>query len=214
MKIAIIGASGNIGSRITSEALRRGHYVTAVVRHPEKLTINNENFVATEGNALYEDDIAVKIKGHDALVVAYNTGFGPGTDHQSYTRVAEAVLAAAKKAGVQRVLCVGGAGSLYVADGVQAVDTPDFPKEWREGASALRDALEVYKQENEVEWTFFSPAFIIGPGERTGNFRLGTDNPVMDAEGNSNISYEDYAVAAIDELEDPQFIRQRFTIGY
>lgn len=214
MKIAIIGASGNIGSRITHEALSRGHEVTAIVRDPSKLTLENESLVVTKGDALDTEDLAAKIEGHDAVVSAYNAGWGPGTDYNNYNRVAASLLRAAKEAGVKRLLVVGGAGSLYVAPGVQAVDTPDFPADWKEGAAAMRDSLEVYQDEKELEWTFFSPAFMIGPGERTGKFRLGTENPVMDEKGESNISYEDYAVAVLDELENPQFIRQRFTIGY
>ncbi|HEY4651328.1 MAG TPA: NAD(P)-dependent oxidoreductase [Pontibacter sp.] len=214
MKIAIIGASGNIGSRIMHEALSRGHEVTAIVRHPEKLTLENESLVVTKGDALDAEDLAAKIEGHDAVVVSYSTGWGPGTDYTNHSRVAEAVISAAKKAGVKRLLNVGGAGSLYVAPGLQAVDTPDFPADWKEGALAQRDSLEIYRNEKGLEWTFFSPAFMIGPGERTGKFRLGTENPVVDEKGESNISYEDYAVAVIDELEKPQFIRQRFTIGY
>ncbi|MBC5772469.1 NAD(P)-dependent oxidoreductase [Pontibacter sp. KCTC 32443] len=214
MKIAIIGASGNIGSRITHEALSRGHEVTAIVRNPSKLTLENESLVVTKGDALDADDLAAKLEGHDAVVISYSPGWGPGTDYNNYNKVAETVMGAAKKAGVKRLLNVGGAGSLYVAPGVQAVDTPDFPAEWREGASAMRDSLKVYEAEKDLDWTFFSPAFMIGPGERTGKYRLGTENPVMNEKGESNISYEDYAVAVIDELEKPQFIRQRFTIGY
>ncbi len=214
MKIAIIGASGNIGSKITEEALNRGHEVTGIVRHPEKLTLENESLIVTEGDVLHSDDIAAKIREHDAVVVSYSPGWGPGTDYQKHVEVAEKVLAAAKKAGVKRVLNVGGAGSLYVAEGVQAVDTPEFPADWKEGASAQRDSLEVYRKEKDLDWTFFSPSFIIGPGKRTGKFRLGTENPIFDEKGESNISYEDFAVAVLDELEKPQFIKQRFTIGY
>lgn len=214
MKIAIIGASGNIGSRITHEALSRGHKVTAIVRNPEKLTLENESLVVTKGDALDADDLAARIEGHDAVVNSFSAGWGPGAEYNNYNKVAESVISAAKKAGVKRVLTVGGAGSLYVAPGVQAVDTPDFPADWKEGASAMRDSLKMYQNENQLEWTFFSPAFMIGPGERTGKFRLGTENPVVNEKGQSTISYEDYAVAVIDELENPQFIRQRFTIGY
>lgn len=214
MKIAIIGASGNIGSRITHEALSRGHEVTAIVRNPAKFNLENESLVVTKGDVLQVDDVAAKIEDHDAVVVSYSPGLGPGTDYQQHVKVAEAVIAAARKAGVKRVLSVGGAGSLYISEGVQAVDTPDFPAEWKEGASAQRDSLDVYRKADDLEWTFFSPAFLIGPGERTGKYRLGTENPVANEKGESTISYEDYAVAVLDELENPQFIRKRFTIGY
>ena len=214
MKIAIIGASGKVGSRITHEALSRGHKVTAIVRDPTRLPTENENLVVTKGDILDVDDIAVKIKDHDALVVSYSPGWGPDADCSLYVDATHAAIAAAKKAGVKRLVNVGGAGSLYVSPGVQSVDTPGFPAEWRPGAAAQRDSLEVYRQEKDLDWTFFSPAFMIGPGERTGKYRLGTENPVVDEKGESNISYEDYAVALVDELEKPQFIRKRFTIGY
>ncbi|MCC9135472.1 NAD(P)-dependent oxidoreductase [Pontibacter silvestris] len=214
MKIAIIGASGHVGSKITSEALNRGHKVTAIVRHPENITRVDKDFVLLRGDVFNVDETADQIAGHDALVVSYSPGWGPGTDYHKHVKAAEAAIAAAKKAGVKRLISVGGAGSLYVGPDVQAVDTPEFPADWKEGASAQRDSLEVYKKENELDWTFFCPAFMIGPGERTSNFRLGTENPVFDEKGESNISYEDYAVALVDELEDPQFIKKRFTIGY
>ncbi|RDV16266.1 NAD(P)-dependent oxidoreductase [Pontibacter diazotrophicus] len=214
MKIAIIGASGNIGSRITQEALTRGHDVTAIVRHPEKVAKESVSLEVKQGDVEDVEQTAALIKGHDALVVSHSPGWGPDTDFHKYVEVAEKVLQAAKKAGVKRVLNVGGAGSLYTEGGVQLVDTPDFPEAWKGGALAQRDSLKVYQEEQELDWTFFSPAIIIEPGERTGKFRYDTENPVTNERGESKISRQDFAVAVLDELEDPQFIRQRFTIGY
>ncbi|WP_187263305.1 NAD(P)-dependent oxidoreductase [Pontibacter beigongshangensis] len=214
MRIAIVGASGHIGSHITKEALSRGHQVTAIVRKPENLTIENESLVVTQGDLLQPEQIATIIKGHNAVVVAYSPGWGPGTKYNLHVQAARDAIMAAKKAGVKRLINVGGAGSLYAAPGLQLVDGPAFPADWREGASAQRDSLEVYRQEKDLDWTFFSPAIMIGPGERTGKFRIGTENPVTDEKGESSISYDDYAVALLDELENPRFIRQRFTVGY
>ncbi|MDX5421932.1 MAG: NAD(P)-dependent oxidoreductase [Hymenobacteraceae bacterium] len=214
MKIAIVGASGKIGYHLTHEALGRGHEVTAIVRHPENLTLENESLVVTKGDALNVEDLAVKLEGHDALIVSYSPGKGPGTDFSRHVQVAEAVLAAAKKAGVRRVLNVGNAGILDVGQGVQLEDTPEFPTDWKEEAWAQRDSLEVYRREQELEWSFLCPAVTIEPGERTGRYRVGTEHPVFDENNDSRISTEDFAVAALDELENPQFIRQRFTVGY
>lgn len=214
MKIAIIGASGNIGSRITQEALTRGHDVTAIVRHPEKVAKESVSLEVQQGDVEDVEQTAALIKGHDAVVVSYSPGWGPDTDYHKYVEVSHKVLQAAKKAGVKRILNVGGAGSLYTEGGVQLVDTPDFPEAWKGGALAQRDSLKVYQEEHELDWTFFSPAIIIEPGERTGKFRYDTDNPVMNERGESKISRQDFAVAALNELEKPQYIRQRFTVGY
>jgi putative NADH-flavin reductase len=214
MKIALVAAAGNIGSRILQEALGRGHSVTAVVRHPAKLTLTAKNLTVKAGDVFDEDALAAVAKGHDAIVSAYGPSPSDPSDPGIYSRAAHALIDAARKAGVRRLIAVGGAGSLYVAPGRQLVDTPEFPAAWRAGASSLRDALEVFLKEKELEWTFFSPAIVIQPGTRTGRFRLGTDEPVYDSKGESRISIEDYAVAMVDEIERPRFIRQRFTIGY
>jgi hypothetical protein len=131
-----------------------------------------------------------------------------------FNDVASSVIRACRKAVVKRIINVGGAGSLEISPGVQLVDTPSFPEIWRQGANEQRKSLEIFRAEKDLEWTFFSPAIVIEPGSRTGRFRLGTDSPVFDEKGNSYISYDDYAVALIDELEHPSFIRRRFTIGY
>ncbi len=214
MKIAIIGASGNIGSRITQEALSRGHNVTAIVRNTENVTEESVSLEVKEGDVQDVSAMAVLLKGHDAVVVSYSPGWEPGTEFSKHVDVAQNVLDAAKEADVIRVLNVGGAGSLYAEPGIQLVDTPEFPDDWRNGAAAQRDSLKVYEAEQELEWTFVSPAIIIEPGERTGKFRYNTDKPVFDDRGESRISRQDFAVAILNELENPQYIRQRFTVGY
>jgi len=213
MKLAIIGANGKIGSRISAEALLRGHEVTGIARHPDS-GVKNDQVKWVKANALDTELLSSIIIGHDALISAFGITWGKPETYSLFTEMSNAVIAAAKKAGVKRLIVVGGAGSLEVAPGVQLVDTAGFPETWRHGASEQRKSLDVFRNEKELDWTFFSPAIMIEPGPRTGKFRLGKDNPVFDEKGNSDISYDDYAVALIDELENPQFIRQRFTIGY
>lgn len=214
MKVALIGANGHIGSRIANEALNRGHIVTGIARNPSSASYAHQNLTWVKADALNTHELAEILKGHDAVISSFGIDWTKPETFHLFSDVAQSVINATKKAGVKRLLNVGGAGSLEVAPGVQLVDTPQFPAEWKLGALAQRDSLEVFRKENDLDWTFFSPAIIIEPGERTGKFRIGKDNPVFDAEGHSRITYDDYAVAMIDELENPQFIKQRFTIGY
>lgn len=214
MKVAIIGANGNIGSRIANEALTRGHVVTGIARNPGKSDLKHDNLTWVKGDALNTDDLAELLKGHDAVISSFGIDWSKPETFHLFSDVANSVINATKKAGVKRLINVGGAGSLEVAPGVQLVDTPNFPAEWKLGALAQRDSLEVFRKENELDWTFFSPAIIIEPGAKKGKFRIGKDNPVFDADGHSRITYDDYAVALIDELEKPQFIKGRFTVGY
>jgi putative NADH-flavin reductase len=212
MKIALLGATGTIGKRILREALDRGHDVTAVVRDPAKVAETSPKLTVVAGDALDAHGIADAIRGHDAVVTAYAP---PQGSEQTLVDATRALIAGAKEAGVSRVVAVGGAGSLEVAPGVQLVDTPHLPDAWRPIALAHRDALDVYRAEaGGLEWTNFSPAAFIEPGERTGAFRLGTDELVSDAAGQSRISAEDYAVALLDEVERPQYVGRRFTAAY
>jgi putative NADH-flavin reductase len=212
MKLALYGATGTIGQRILAEALRRGHTVTAIARDPSKLTVHDANVTAVAGDMLDAENVAALVAGHDAVISA----FGPSHEApHTVIDAARSLIGGLSKAGVKRLIVVGGAGSLEVAPGVQIVDTPDFPEAWKPVALAARDALTVYRTEGDgIDWTYFSPAALIQPGERTGVFRLGGDNLVVDAEGNSRISAEDYAIALLDEIEHPQYIRQRFTAAY
>ena len=203
MKIALIGPTGNVGSRLLAELLRRGHEVTGIARHPEGLP-SQPHLTVKRGDANDEDDLAALLRGHDAVISAGRfVSVNP-----------RALIAAVKQAGVPRLLVVGGAGSLEVAPGVQLMDTPDFPAAYKPEALAGRDFLHVLRDERELHWTFLSPSAIFGPGERTGTFRLGTDQLLVGADGESRISMEDFAIALVDELERPRHPRQRFTVGY
>ncbi len=214
MKVAIVGANGKIGSRIVNEALNRGHQVTAIARKPETLTVTNTHLSLVKADVLDVDALSEVFKGHDAVVSSFGVDWSKPETFHLFSDVAQAVIDGARKAGVKRVINVGGAGSLEVAPGLQLVDAPNFPKEYYLAADAQRHSLDVFRKVDDLDWTFFSPALVIEPGERTGKFRIGKDNPVFDAGGQSRITYDDYAVALIDELEKPQFIKQRFTVGY
>jgi putative NADH-flavin reductase len=203
MKIAILGATGRVGSRIADEALRRGHDVTAMARHASTLGAR-DRLITRDIDAADGPAMVGAIAGHDAMVSAM-----PFRQADP-----EALVSLTKKAGVPRLLVVGGSGSLFVAPGVQLVDTPDFPAAYKLEAAAGRDFLAVLNQEVELDWTFLSPPANLQPGERTGKYRLGRDALLADASGKSWISMEDYAVALLDELERPAHARQRFTVGY
>jgi putative NADH-flavin reductase len=212
MKIAVFGATGNIGSRVITEALNRGHDVTAIMRHPENYTIEQPHLKVTRGDIFRTQDVEAAVFDHDAVVSAYN--FTKGAKPSTIVEVAEPLINGLKQAGVKRLIICGGAGSLEVAPGLQLVDSPGFPAEFKEAALAHRDALKVYQKEKELDWTYISPAAYIEPGERTGNFRRGKDNLLTDEQGNSRISMEDFAVAIVDEIMNPQHIKERFTVAY
>lgn len=210
MKIALFGASGMIGSRILTEALARGHQVTGIVRQPEKITTQHPHLTVQQGDAQDAANVAQLVAGHDAVISAVVDRTNPVT----IIDVAKALIEGVRQAGLSRLITIGGAGSLEIAPGVSLVDTPDFPEPYRLEASSMRDALNIYRSTPDVNWTFICPAIIIMPGERTGKFRVGIDQPIFDAEGNSTISAEDFAIAVINELEQPQYSQQRFTVGY
>lgn len=203
MKISLIGATGYVGSHLLAEAQRRGHVITAVARRIDGVQAA-PNITPVRGDLAEEADLAAKISGHDAVITA--TKF-LRTDAAKLIRIV-------KMAKVPRWLVVGGAGSLEVAPGVALVDTPDFPAEYRAEATAGRAFLDTLRSERELNWTFLSPSALLEPGPRTGKFRVGGDQLLVDESGNSHISVADYAVAMIDELERPQHSRQRFTAGY
>ncbi len=211
MNIVVFGGSGMIGQRVSREALNRGHNVTAVVRNPAQFPFTHPNLTVKTGNMLNPAEVAQLVAGHDAVVNA--TRQPSGVAGQTYSDAAHALIEGLTRAGVQRLIVVGGAGRLEVAPGLRLVDTPDFPPAWRPGALGMRDALDIYRT-SDLDWTYFSPAGMIAPGERTGHYRTGTDQLVTNENGESRISAEDYAVALLDELENPQFIRRRFTAAY
>lgn len=212
MKVALIGASGMVGSAIRDEALARGHQVTAIVRHPEKITVKNPLLVIKQGDVL-EGKVNELVRGNDAVVSAYNPGWSNPGIADDTIKAYNAIIDGVKKAGL-RLLVVGGAGSLEASPGVQLIDTMQVPDLIRAAILALREVLYTLRKEAELDWTFLSPAANFVPGTRTGKFRLGKDQVVKDENGNSNISVQDYAVAMVDELEKPQHSRQRFTLAY
>ena len=214
MKIALIGATGFVGSAVLNEALNRGYEVTAIARDTSKITAKNENLSLVTADVYDTEPLAKILKGHDAVVNAFNAGWTNPNLYEDFIKGSESIQQAVKLSGVKRLLVVGGAGSLQIVPGVQLVDTPEFPAQWKSGATAARDYLNTIKKETELDWTFLSPAINLHPGTRTGAFRLGTDQPVFDTDHKSAISVEDMAVAIIDELEQNQFIKRRFTLGY
>lgn len=214
MKIALIGATGYTGTAILNEALNRGYAVTAIARHPEKITLKNDRLTLKTADVNNVTELADALKGHDAVVSSFNASWTSPDMYNEFIKGSEDIQQAVKQSGVKRLLVIGGAGSLEVAPGVQLVDTPEFPAEWKAGATAARDYLNILRKETGLDWTFLSPAANLHPGTRTGKFRLGKDNPVFDGQQQSAISVEDLAVALVDELENNQFVKQRFTLGY
>lgn len=217
MKVALIGASGFVGTSLLREALQRGHQVTAIVRNPENVKEKHSNLTVRKGDVQDEHVVASLVADHDAVLSAYNAGWTNPELYNDFLKGSKAIQQGTKKAGVKRLIVVGGAGSLEVAPGVQLVDTPQFPAEYKSGATAARDYLNILRKEESLDWTFFSPAILMHPGitdGRTGKFRVGTNNPVFNEQGESRLSVEDLSVALLDELEKGNYIRQRFTAAY
>ena len=213
MKIALIGATGFVGSAILKEALDRGHEVTAIVQHPEKLQ-PHPKLHPEKGDIYNAGEVARLVAGHDAVISAFNPGWSNPDIYNQQVKGTRAIIDGVKKTGIKRLLFVGGAGSLEVKPGVLALDLPGFPAEYKQGALATREALNMLRKESGLDWSFLSPSADLAPGQRTGKFRLGTDQMLSDAHGQSRISTQDYAVAMIDEVEKPAHVRQRFTVGY
>jgi putative NADH-flavin reductase len=209
MHIVLYGATGKAGSRILTELLSRGHQVTAITRNPDKLA-PRPNLTVRQGSVDSASAIAGNIEGADAVVSAYAP---PPSDTDQLVAVTRNFIEAVEQTHVPRFLYVGGAASLEVAPGVTLLESGHLPVEWRAIAKSHSDALNLIKKSG-INWTCFSPAGFFEPGQRTGKFRLGGDQLISDAEGNSRISMEDYAIALVDELEKPRHERQRFTIGY
>jgi putative NADH-flavin reductase len=203
MKIAVVGASGNAGSRIVAELSRRGHHVTAIARNPDKIAAQPQ-VTAVKGDAHDQAALTDLLRGHDVAVSSI---------HFLASDPAK-LIGAAKASGVGRYLVVGGAGSLEVAPGVRLVTTPGFPALYKAEAEKGAAFLDLLTLEKDLNWTFLSPSALFTAGERTGKFRLGTDQLLTGADGKSWISFEDFAVALADEIERPAHIRKRFTVGY
>lgn len=213
--VVLIGASGFVGSAILNELLNRGHKVTAVVRNPEKITANDGNLSVVKADVSEVEAISAICKGKDAVISAYNPGWSNPNMYEETLKNYPLILEAVKQAGVKRLLCVGGAGTLFCAPGLRVVDSGVIPAEIMGGVKSMGEFyLNTLCNEKEIDWIFFSPAGTLEPGQRTGNFRLGKDDLIVDANGNSHISVEDYAVAMVDELEQENHHQERFTIGY
>ena len=207
MNVVLYGASGNAGSRILTELKSRGHHVIAVARQPEKIPAGNTTVRDDLSNV---DRIVEIIRGADAVISAY---MPPHNDTDQLVTVTGRLVEAVRRAAVSRLIVVGGAASLEVAPGVSVLASGHLPAAWVPIATSHAKALDLLKS-SDVNWTYFSPAGFFEPGQRTGKFRLGTDTLITDEKGESRISYEDYAVALVDELEYPAHLRSRFTIGY
>lgn len=202
MKVAVLGASGRAGSEITKELVARGHSVIAIAREPQHIQAA-PGVTAVKGDASDPAALAGLINGSDAVISALH-----------HDIVAATLLKAVKDAGVPRLLITGGAGSLEVAPGVRLIDVPEFPEEWKSVAQQAIDFLDDLRGEKDIDWTFFSPAAYIEEGPRKGAFRTGTDQLIVDDKGESRISFADYAIAMVDELEQHNHSRARFTAAY
>jgi hypothetical protein len=212
MFIALFGVGGRVGSRIAQEALSRGYSVTGVYHQTGKGPLDRERLLLRPGNVMDPVKVAEIVEGNDAVVSAVGPTRASAPDFLANS--VRSLLAGLKMSGVRRLVVVGGAGSLEVTPGLPLMDSPDFPPAWREIALAHRDALEVLKPEREIDWTYISPAAQFEPGERRGHYRVDGDKLVVDGEGESHISMEDYAIAVVDELEHPRFLKQRMAVGW
>ncbi|WP_417354901.1 NAD(P)-dependent oxidoreductase [Flavobacterium sp.] len=214
MKVAIIGATGFVGSNLVKEFTSRNHEVTAIVRNPKEdisgVTWKKTDIFDTEA-------LAEALKGNDVVVNAYNPGWTNPNIYDDFIKGSQSIQEAVKKSGVKRFITIGGAGSLYIAPNLQLVDTPEFPEDYKAGATAARDYLNILRDEKELDWAFFSPAIEMHQGidtGRTGNYRLGLENPVFNDDKRSILSGEDLAVVIADEAENPKHHQQRFTAAY
>ena len=217
MNVALIGASGFVGTAVLNELLDRGHHVTALTRKADNIKKQHANLKVVAANVINPTELAEKVKGHDAVISSFNAGWTNPNLYEDFLNGSRAIQQGVKNSGVKRLIVVGGGGSLYTAEGVQIVDTPEFPEQLKPGATAARDYLNEIKNETELDWTFLSPALEMHQGTagvRKGTYRKGLENPVFDESGRSVASVEDTAVAIVDELEHPQHIRERFTIAY
>ncbi len=212
MNITLIGASGFIGTAILNEALARGHHVTALVTRPERLA-PHERLDAQAADVMDVARLTAQLAGADAVVSAFS-GHAQADILDYFVAGTRAIVSAAKQARVARLLVVGGAGALEVAPGLQLIDTPTFPAQYKASAEGARQALQLLQQDATLNWTMLSPSAMIAPGQRTGTFRSSLDQLLTGADGSSRISVEDFAMAMLDEIENPAHPRQRFTVGY
>ncbi len=216
MKVALIGATGFVGTALLEELLARGHDVTALVRDPAKLAAR-PHLQVVKADVQDAAQVQAGVAGSDAVISAFNAGWGNPDIYRDFISGTRAIVAGTKAAGVKRYIVIGGAGSLYAPDGTQLVDSPDFPAAIFDGANAARDALNELKQESALDWTQLSPPVAFhggGPTERRGSYRVGDDAPLDTDGGVGTISPADLALAVVDELETPRHIGKRFTIAW
>lgn len=213
--IVLIGASGFVGSAILKEALSRGHMVTGVVRNPGNLKVTHPNFTLRQADVSSPALVSEICAQAEVVISAYNPGWTNPNIAGDTLRVYPAILEGVRNSGAERFLVVGGAGSLFVKPGVRMMDAGIIPENYLPAVRALaKFYLEDLTNEKELDWVYFSPAGNLTPGERTGAYRLGKDDLIVDGNGKSSISVEDYAMAMIEEVENPSHHQERFTIGY
>lgn len=215
MKVVLVGATGFVGKAIMKELLHKGHEVTGIVRDVKNLE-NQYGLTYKEIDVNNVSEFAEAINGNDAVISAFNAGWTNPNLYEDFLKGSESIQDAMKKSDVNRLIIIGGAGSLFI-EGKQLVDSPDFPEAYKAGATAARDYLNELKNETELDWVFVSPAIEVHPGTsgiRRGTYRTGSDSPVFNEEGKSSISVEDLAVAIVDEMEKPAHHRERFTVAY
>ncbi|WP_185217889.1 NAD(P)-dependent oxidoreductase [Sphingobacterium mizutaii] len=216
MKVALIGATGFVGSHILEELVHRNMEVTAIARDVESLK-NKPHVLAVQMDVMHDNSLGSALNGNDVVISAFNAGWTNPEIYDDYLEGSRHILKELKETGIKRFIVIGGAGSLLDENDNRLVDDPNFPKEIKPGALAAADFYEVIQREEELDWTFISPAIEMNPskkGKRTGKYRTGTDHPVFDHDGHFNISVEDLAVAVVDEVENNKFIKKRFTAGY
>ena len=215
-KVAVIGATGFVGTQVVKELANRGYSVNALARNTSKIE-ESENVKAVTADIYNTSELAEILKGNDAVISAFNPGWTNPNIFEDFLKGAESIEKAVEESGVKRFITVGGAGSLYIAENLQLIDTPEFPAEIKPGAEAAREYLEIIKKNENLDWTFFSPAIEMHQGTagvRKGTYRTALENPVFDENGRSVLSVEDVAVALVNELENNQFVKQRFTAAY
>ena len=216
MNIALIGPTGFVGSAVLAELLQRGHQVTSLTRDPAKLD-SRPGLTVVAADAYDAEAVAAAVRGHDAVVSAFNPGWHAPDLYDQFLRGSAAIERGVQASGVKRLLVVGGAGSLFVAPGLQLVDTPDFashvPANIVPGARAARDHLTALRGNTQLDWTFLSPPALLAPGERSGHYRVGGEQLLMAGDKPAGISVADLAVAVADEIEQPRHLRARFTVA-
>ena len=214
MKLLVIGATGFVGSHILEEALDRGHEVHAIARNVDKIKQKNKNLYVTMADIMEENEIRdIMNTGYDAVISSYNSGWNNPNIYRDYMKGYESILQAVRESGIKRIIIIGGAGSLEI-DGIKLIDKMEFPQEIVGGIKAAKDLLDIIRKDNDLDWSFVSPAIDLFDGKRTGKYRLGKNTPVFDENKESKISVQDLSVAIIDELEEPKHVRERFTVGY